>query len=131
MQMQVLENPATRLSPSDVVRAVYAAYNRGELEESRRYLAPDLEWVLPASGLHGEVLRGPDALMHELKSELEAFSQIQREPLELQERGDQVVGIVAASVRGRASGIELEERAPHTFTVRDGLIVRAETLTRR
>jgi ketosteroid isomerase-like protein len=131
MQTQVLENPATRLSPSDVVRAVYAAYNRGELEESRRYLSPDLEWALPASGPHGSVLYGPDALMHELKSELEAFSQIRREPLELQERGDQVVGVVAASVRGRASGIELEERAPHAFTVRDGLIVRAETLTRR
>jgi ketosteroid isomerase-like protein len=131
MQTQVLENPATRLTPSDVVRAVYAAYNRGELEESRRFLSPDLEWVLPPSGPHGEILRGPDALMHELKSELEAFSQIQREPLELEERGEQVVGVVAASVRGRASGIELEERAPHSFTVRDGLIVRAETLTRR
>jgi ketosteroid isomerase-like protein len=131
MQMQVLENPATRLSPSDVVRAVYAAYNRGELEESRRFLSPDLEWLLPGSGLHGEVLRGPDALVHELKSEFEAFSQIQREPLELEERGERVVGVIAASVRGRASGIELEERAPHAFTVRDGLIVRAETLTRR
>jgi ketosteroid isomerase-like protein len=131
MEMQVLETTATRLGPSDVVRAVYAAYNRGELDETRRFLSPDLEWVLPASGLHGEVLRGPDALMHELKSELEAFSHIQREPLELEERGEQVVGVVAASVRGRASGIELQERAPHAFTVRDGLIVRAETLTRR
>jgi ketosteroid isomerase-like protein len=131
MEMQVLETPATRLSPSDVVRAVYAAHNRGELDESRHFLSPDLEWVLPASGLHGEVLRGPDALMHELKSELEAFSQIRREPLELEERGERVVGVIAASVRGRLSGIELEERALHAFTVRDGMIVRAETLTRR
>jgi uncharacterized protein len=130
METQVLDITATRLSPSDVVRAVYAAYNRGELEESRRFLSPDLEWVLPASTLHGGVLRGPDALMHELKSELEAFSQVRREPLELEERGDHVVGVVAASVRGRHSGIELEQRTPHAFTVRDGLIVRAETLTR-
>jgi uncharacterized protein len=128
MQTQVLEPPAARLAPADVVRAAYAAYNRGELEESRRYLASDLEWVLPASALHGEVLHGPDALLHEFKSELEAFSRIQREPLELEEHGDQVVGVVAASIRGRLSGIELEQRAPHVFTVRDGQIVRAETL---
>jgi ketosteroid isomerase-like protein len=128
MQTQVLDRSAARLAPADVVRATFAAYNRGELEESRRYLASDLEWVLPPSALHGEVLHGPDALLHEFKSELEAFSRIQREPLELEERGDQVVGVVAASMRGRLSGLGLEQRAPHVFTVRDGRIVRAETL---
>jgi ketosteroid isomerase-like protein len=128
MEMQVLDPPAARLAPADVVRATYAAYNRGELEESRRYLAPDLEWILPPSGLHGDVLRGPDAVLHELKSEREAFSRIQREPLELEERGDRVFGVVAASMRGRLSGIELEQRAPHVFTIREGQIVRAETL---
>jgi ketosteroid isomerase-like protein len=128
MEMQVFDPPAARLAPADVVRAAYAAYNRGELEESRRYLAPDLEWILPPSALHGEVLRGPDALLHEFKSELEAFSHIRREPVELEERGERVVGVVAASIRGRLSGIELEQRAQHVFTVRDGQIVRAETL---
>jgi ketosteroid isomerase-like protein len=128
MQTQVLEPPAARLAPADVVRAAYDAYNRGELEESRRYLAPDLEWILPPSALHGEILRGPDALLHEFKSELEAFSRIRREPVELEERGERVVGVVAASMRGRHSGIELQQRVQHVFTVRDGQIARAETL---
>lgn len=131
MEMQVLDPPAARPTPSDVVRAAYAAYNRGELDESRRYLAPDLEWILPAFTLHGEVLRGPDALLRVLESEFEAFSEIRREPIELEERGEHVVGVIAASIRGRRSGIELEERALHAFTVRDGLIVRAETLAPR
>jgi ketosteroid isomerase-like protein len=131
MEMQVLDPPAARLAPSDVVRAAFAAYNRGELEESRRYLAPDLEWVLPDSTLHGDVLRGPDAVIRVFESEFEAFSQIRREPLELEERGDHVVGVIAAAIRGRHSGIELEQRAPHAFTVRDGQIVRAEMLAPR
>lgn len=126
--MQVIDTPAARLAPADVVRAAYAAYNRRELEESRRYLAPDLEWILPPSGLHGDILRGPDALLDVLESEFEAFSCIRREPVELEECGDRVVGVVAASIRGRLSGIELEQRAQHVFTVRDGQIVRAETL---
>jgi ketosteroid isomerase-like protein len=131
METQILDSPAARLAPIDVVRAAYAAYNRGELDESRRYLAPDLEWILPPSALHGEVLRGPDALFQVLESEFEAFSRIRREPLELEERGERVLGVVAASMCGRLSGIELEQRVRLAFTVRKGRIVRAETLPAR
>jgi ketosteroid isomerase-like protein len=114
------------MEPMDVVRAAYAAYNRGDLAKGSDYLAPDLEWVLPPAAIHGEVLRGPAALMSELESEREAFSWIRRELVDLRERGGRVLAVVAASARGRRSGIELEQRTPYEFTVRDGLIVRAE-----
>jgi ketosteroid isomerase-like protein len=127
METKAPEATATPLAPADVVRAAFAAYNRGALDESRRYLAPDLEWVLPPSALHGHVLRGPDALVRLLRSEFEAFSRISREPLELEENGDRVVGLVAEHARGRASGVELQRHVKHSFVVRDGLIVRAET----
>jgi ketosteroid isomerase-like protein len=127
METKAPERPTdTRLAPAEVVRAAFAAYNRGALDESRRYLAPDLEWVLPSAGLYGDVLRGPDALVRVLRSEFEAFSQIRREPLELEEDGDRVVGVVAEHARGRASGVELGQHILHSFVVRDGLIVRAE-----
>jgi ketosteroid isomerase-like protein len=129
MATQVLDPAAAAgLAPVDVVRAAYAAYNRGEIDEGRRYLSPDLEWVLPPTALHGDVLHGPDALLRELESEFEAFSRIRREPLELSQQGERVRAVIAASMRGRHSGIELEQRAEHVFTVRDGLIVRAEAL---
>jgi ketosteroid isomerase-like protein len=128
METKVLEQAADRLAPAEVVRAAFAAYNRGALDESRRYLAPDLQWILPPTALHGEVVYGPEAFVRVLQSEFEAFSEIRREPLELEEQGDRVLGVVASHVRGRASGIELDERAPHAFTVRDGLIVRAEPI---
>ena len=128
METQVLDRPAARLAPIEVVRDAYAAYNRGELDEDRLHLSPDLEWILPPTALHGEILRGPDELLGMFESELEAFSCIRREPLELEQCGDRVVGVVAAWMRGRLSGIELEARARLAFTVRDGLIVRAEPL---
>jgi ketosteroid isomerase-like protein len=144
METQVLDPPAARLAaaeaarlaaaeaaplaPADVVRSAYAAYNRGELDEDRLHLSPDLEWILPPTALHGQILRGPEELLRMLESELEAFSRIRREPLELEERGDRVVGTVAVSMRGRVSGIELEQRGRFAFTVRNGLIVRAEAL---
>ena len=128
MQTQALDPPAARLAPADVVRAAFAAYNRGALDEGRRYLAPDLQWILPPTALHSDVVYGPDAFLRVLKSEFEAFSQVRREPLELEEDGDRVLGVVASRVRGRVSGIELEERSLHAFTVRDGRILRAEPL---
>jgi ketosteroid isomerase-like protein len=127
METKAPERNETRLTPAGVVRAAFAAYNRGALEESRRYLAPDLEWVLPPSALYGDVLRGPDALVRLLKSEFEAFSRIHREPLELEEDGECVAGVVVESARGRASGVELARHVHHCFLVRDGRIVRAET----
>ena len=128
MATKAPERTERRLAPVDVVRAAYAAYNRGDLDEGLSYISPDVEWVLPPSALHGDVLHGPDALHHLLRSEYEAFSEIRREPVELEENGEQVVGFVAQHVRGRSSGIELDMRAPYAFTVRDGLIVRAVEL---
>src|SRR5215211_4391958 len=135
METLVLDPAATRLAPAEdrrttglapveVVREAYAAYNRGALDEHRLHLSADLEWILPPTTIHGEILRGPDELLHVLESEFEAFSCIQREPVELEECGDRVVGVVAAKMRGRSSGIELEARARIAFTVRDSLIVR-------
>ncbi len=126
MQAKAPETLTTPLAPADVVRAAFAAYNRGALDESRRYLDPDVEWVLPPSALHGDVLRGPDALVRVLRSEFEAFSEIRREPVELEEDGEWVIGVVDERARGRASGVELRQRRGHCFVVRDGLIVRAE-----
>jgi ketosteroid isomerase-like protein len=62
-----------------------------------------------------------------IESELEAFSKMRREPVELVERGDRVLALVAARARGRASGVVIESRARQAFTVRDGQIVRAES----
>jgi ketosteroid isomerase-like protein len=129
MATQALHNSPDTLTPADVVRAAYAAYNRGELDEGRRYLAPDVEWVVPSTALHSDVLRGPDAILRELRSEFEAFSWIRRDVIELRQRGERVLGVVSASMRGRRSGIELKQRAEHVFTVRNGVIVRVEELT--
>ena len=63
-----------------------------------------------------------------LRSELDAFSEIRREPLELEERGENVVGTIGARLRGRSSGVVLEVNARCAFTVRDGRITMAEPL---
>jgi ketosteroid isomerase-like protein len=119
-----------RMRPVEVVRAAFRAFNRRALDEGNLYLAPDVEWHVPESALNPSVVYGVDELRGLLEAELEAFSEVRREPLELEDDGDgRVVGTISARMRGRASGIELEARAPYVFTVRRGRIARGEVLT--
>ncbi len=118
-----------RMAPADVVRAAFRAFNRRALDEGALYLSPDVEWHLPESVLNPSAVHGVDELRGLLEAEFEAFSEIRREPVELEEdECGRVVGTVSARMRGRASGIELEERSPYAFTVRGGRITRGEPL---
>ncbi len=118
-----------RMAAVDVVRAAFGAFNRRALDEGALYLSPDVEWHLPESVLNPSVVRGVDALRGLLEAEFEAFSEVRRDPVELEEGEEgRVVGTISARMRGRASGIELEERAPYVFTVRRGRIARGEPL---
>jgi ketosteroid isomerase-like protein len=118
-----------RLAPVEVVRAAFGAFNRRALDEGAMYLSPDVEWHLPESVLNPSVVHGPQEFRGLLEAELEAFSEVRREPVELEEGADGLVtGTISARKRGRVSGIELEERAQYAFTVRSGRIARGEPL---
>jgi ketosteroid isomerase-like protein len=118
-----------RLAPADVVRAAFGAFNRRALDEGAMYLSPEVEWHVPESVLNPPVVRGVDGLRQLMEHEFEAFSEIRREPVELEEddRG-RVVGTISSRVRGRASGIELVQDDPYEFIVEDGRIARGEPL---
>lgn len=119
-----------RLGPAEVVRAAFGAFNRRALDEGEMYLSPDVEWHLPESVLNPPVVHGRAELRHVLEAELEAFSDVRREPVELEEREDGLVtGTINSRMRGRASGIELEEHAAYAFTVRSGRIASGGPLT--
>ena len=128
MQAVVTQN-RDGMAPVDVVRAAFAAFNRHAMDEGTRYLAPDVEWHVPESALNPSVVHGVDELVELLEAEFEAFSEVRREPVELEERGrGRVVGKFSSRVRGRASGIELEYDAAYSFTVCAGRIARGEAL---
>jgi ketosteroid isomerase-like protein len=120
-----------QMAPVDVVRAAFGAFNRRALDEGSRYLAPDVEWRVPESVLNPSVVHGFDELRGLLEAEFEAFSEVRREPLELEQDDEgRVVGTISSHVRGRASGIELEYDASYAFTVCAGRIARGEALNR-
>jgi ketosteroid isomerase-like protein len=128
MRAAVTQNQ-DRMAPVDVVRAAFGAFNRRALEEGSRYLDPDVEWHVPESVLNPSVVHGVGELRGLLEAELEAFSEVRREPVELEDDGGgHVVGTISELMRGRASGIVLEGCAAYAFTVCAGRITRGEAL---
>ena len=104
----------------ELLRAVYAAVNRGDYENGARALDPDIEWRAPMQG----VLRGVDEVLAFWRSLPDQFSEFRLEPEEFVSAGDHVLVIVHSRAKGRNSGAELEGRTGHLWTFEHAKVVR-------
>jgi ketosteroid isomerase-like protein len=117
-------NPAARTEAVGVVRAIYDAFARRDVEAALAYLSPDVEWR-PAgtSSLTGraEPYRGHDGIR-------EYFADAERtlEDLRLFAEDIRVAGggvVVFGHVEGRVRGEPFRSNVVWTWQVRDGLAV--------
>ena len=108
----------------ETLRRGYEALNVGDLSGVRALLHPDLEWqedpASPEAGAH----HGRDGFERFLRSWLESFDDFRIEPEEIIEDGDRLIALVYQSGKGRTSGVEVEVRIAHVWTVQDGRAVR-------
>ena len=109
----------------EVVRAQFAAFERGGLEAVTRFWHPDIEW----RAIEGAVddvglMRGEDAVRGYYQDWIDTVDHLQVEVVEvIAEAGDQVVVVVRNSGRGRVSGAPSTGRYYVACIVRDGRIV--------
>jgi ketosteroid isomerase-like protein len=110
------------MSRNDVerIRRGYEAFNEGGIEAVLDWLAPDIEVSDRQSVPDRETHHGVTGVWAFFQSTMEAFSNVHLEPVEFIERGDRVLVVLRQQARGRASGIELEGRLAHVWTMRDG-----------
>jgi ketosteroid isomerase-like protein len=113
----------------ELVQAVFAAAARGETADVMALYDPDIEWDASRTqrgAMAGRVARGRDALLAWLRDWYGAWETVDDDLKELIEAGDHtVVSIMVQRARGRASGVEVEDRLGTVWTVRDGRVVRA------
>ena len=112
----------------ETLRRGYAALNRGDLSLVLELLDPDIEWHEPAPSPEGGTHRGRDSFERFLRGWLESFDGFRVEPERVVERGDELVVVVRQSGTGRASGLSVETRLAHVWTVADGKAVRWEAV---
>ena len=104
----------------DALRRGYEALNGGDLSLVHALLHPDIEWQEDGSGPEAGVHRGRDTFESFLRSWLESFDHFRIEPEQVIEDDDRLIALVHQSGTGRASGVEVEARIAHVWTVADG-----------
>ena len=113
------------------VRLGLEAYNRRDMDAVGIGYHPEFEyhpareWV--ESGLVEPHYRGLEGHRSYVASTAEVFgSEVYMRPVELVDLGDRLVVLADVPMRAQASGIELNEAFALVFTLKDGLMFRAQ-----
>jgi uncharacterized protein len=100
------------------VRRAYDSFNRRDWDRLDDLLAPDIEFQTMVESAQGaqavaEWIRQADELMTDFRIEVE----------DVIEAGDRVVVLVQETARAKGSGLDMDMRVAHVWTLRDGRAV--------
>jgi ketosteroid isomerase-like protein len=115
----------------DVVREINAAFNRGDVEAMLARMDPDFEWRPLRESPISRGYRGHEQVRRYVEDWLSTFEYVRIDLGQLTAIGDHVVVAVRGYARGRASGVEIENRFCQVWTVRGGRAVRMEEYATR
>jgi ketosteroid isomerase-like protein len=114
------------LTPLDLVRSIYAAWERGDFSAAD-WADPRIEFVM-ADGVDPGVWRGVEEMGSAWAKLLSAFEDFRAEAEEIRALDEErVLVLTRNSGRGRGSGLDLGEivtRGANVFHVRDGKVTR-------
>jgi ketosteroid isomerase-like protein len=115
-----------------LVREIIEALNRGDVGGMLERMHPDFEWrPLEASPAAGGVYRGHEQVRRYVEDWLGTFDDLRLDLEDPTEVGDRVVAVVRGHGRGRASGLQLENRFCQVWTLRGGAAVAMEEYATR
>ncbi len=111
----------------ELVRSIYAGWERGDFSGSAEWVDPAIEFVVP-DGPYAETHTGPKGLAEGFRIFLGAWADLSVEVDEYREIGEQTV-LVLAHLRGRgkASGVELGElrsKQAHLLQIHAGKVAK-------
>jgi ketosteroid isomerase-like protein len=113
----------------DRTRAFIEAYNRRDFDAACCDFDSDIEWVLPEHQRSDSAI-GRRGIIRFWEGLDETFDELQLLPQEYVDVGDRVATRLRHAVRGKGSGLEMENELYHQVTTfRDGTIVRIEYVT--
>jgi ketosteroid isomerase-like protein len=112
----------------ELVRQIYSdgLFDRDPDRIVQDLATPDIEYVNPPEAVEPGIRRGRAQVARAMRSSSELFDWRRHEVRELFDCEDAVVAAVSFTARIRGSGAELVQEEAHTWTFRDGRIVRFE-----
>ena len=115
----------------EILRDAYEALNHREIESALDVLEPDAEWCEHSDLPEADFYRGREAIRAFLLGYLDSWEEFHQETEELIDGGDQVAVLLHLVAKGHGSGIEVEARYAHLWTMRDGKGVRVDAYADR
>lgn len=121
------------MAPEDVqiLRNAYEALNRGEIARALDALDLDAEWSEHSELPEAATYRGRDSIRAFLEGYLESWEDFHQTTEEVIDAGDRVAVMLHLAARGKGSGIEVEARYAHVWTMRQGKGVRIDAYADR
>ncbi len=104
----------------EIVRGMYEAFNRGDIEAAWNAMHPDAELHQPPEVPDSDSYYGREEWARGFYLWFSEFDDPRFEPQEATEAGENVVIRVCVSGRGKASGISTTAEFFHAWTMRDG-----------
>jgi ketosteroid isomerase-like protein len=113
----------------ELIRAGFAAHNRGDLDALQEVYDPDVVFETLLLGTH----RGNEAIRLIYEENQKTLAGYDVEPVELIDSEDQVVAVAQVKGVGPVSQIPMEDRDQFAFlfTIRDGRVVREQAFRNR
>lgn len=108
------------------LRHAYSALGRGDESAALGMLAEDCEWRESAELPDAHALRGRDDVARFLREFLESWERFDQTVEDVLVHGDRIGLTIHLTAVGRASGVELDTRYAHVWTMRDGLGARVD-----
>jgi uncharacterized protein len=110
----------------EILRHAYEALNEGDVDGALGVLQSDAEWQehsdLPEAGVY----RSRAAIKTFLCAYLDSWEEFHQETEDLIDSGDRVAVVLRMAARGKGSGIEVEARYAHLWTMQGGMGVRVD-----
>lgn len=114
----------------EIIKAHYAASDRGDIDGMLAPLAPDVRWTEMAGFPYAGTYVGPEevrrGVFERLGAEWDGYTAA---ITELVDGGDTIVGLGTYSGTNRATGRSFEARVAHVWRLADGRVVAFEQFT--
>lgn len=116
----------------EALKPVYEAWGRGDFSPRFEIYAPEMEWGWSGEfpGLEG-VSPDPELRSPRLQSWLSGWENWRCEAEEMIPSGRHVVALCRYTGRGRESGVEVDTRGAHLWTMDQAKVIRLEVFSSR
>ncbi|MCU1281003.1 MAG: hypothetical protein JWM53_4549 [bacterium] len=108
----------------EIVRQSIEAFQHGRFDRVVEFWDTEGEWIPAMAGaVEDEVYRGHAALRRYFDELFQSFSEVRMHGVEFRHVGNRVLVLYRLSVRGRDSGVAVDQPGGSVYEVRDGKII--------